>query len=181
MSDETSIPDKLQCAIEAEAKRVEEDSLYNYAGHNEEARIADRQHRWLGIPATLIAAAAGVTSFSTASAGSGVGSWPSIVAGILSFGVAALSGLTTFLDPKARALEHYRAANLYAKLQSDARYFHEIECRKGKRADELDRVLVELMERLTKLDEQTPIIPSSSMAKARKQIEAGKYRYKIDE
>ena len=35
---------------------------------------------------------------------------------------AALAGLNTFLDPKKRAAEHYRAANAYAVVRDEARY-----------------------------------------------------------
>jgi hypothetical protein len=103
-------PNGLLKEIVAEANRLEEEALYNYAGHNEEARASDRLHKYLGIPTTLVAAAAGVTSFSAAGSGTAVSFWTSVTAGGLSFVVAAMSGLTTFLDPKARSAQHYRAA-----------------------------------------------------------------------
>ena len=56
-------------AIEDEAKRLEEEAQYNHVGHNEEAKVSHRSHRWLGILAVLLAAAAGLTSFSTVEAG----------------------------------------------------------------------------------------------------------------
>ena len=127
MATQNSEQDPLLQAIEDEAKRLGEDALFCYAGHNQEARTWDRMHRMLGIPTTLLAAAAGVTSFS--SSGSLAAS---LVAGGLSFGVAAIAGLNTFLDPKGRAMENYRAANAYAAIRNEARYLYCVECKKDK-------------------------------------------------
>ena len=157
MSAGSAVPNNQLHAMETEARRLEEEALYNHAGHNEEARASDRLYYWLGIPATLLAAAAGVTSFSAVGAGMS-GSWPSVVAGIISFGVAAMSGLTTLLDPKVRAGEYYRPANAYAALRNEARYFHTVEGKKGKPIEELDQALITLREKLAKLNEQTPIV-----------------------
>jgi hypothetical protein len=179
MADEAVAPGELLRALAAEAWRLEEEALYNHAGHNEAARAADSLYRWLGVPATLIAAAAGVTSFSSAAAGS-VQVWPGVVAGALSFGVAALSGLTTFLDPKAHAAEHYQAANAYATLRTEARYLRQVELKKGKPPEQIDAALVALRDRLAKLDEHTPIISARAMTVAARKIKAGDYTYAVD-
>ena len=66
MSTEPEVSRDLLREIADEGWRVQEEALYNYAGHNEEARMSDQWYRWLGVPTTLLAAAAGVTSFSSA-------------------------------------------------------------------------------------------------------------------
>ena len=167
-------------AIEAEAKRLEEEAQYNHVGHNEEAKASDRLHRRLGILAVLLAAAAGLTSFSTVGAGTSAAFWPSVAAGILAFGVAAVSGLTTSLDPKARAAEHYRAANAYAALRNEARYFHGVECKRGKPIEDLDRALITLRDKLAKLNEQTLIVSTPAMTRAYAKIKAGDYKFEVD-
>src|SRR5688572_5359111 len=98
MTIQSVVPTDVLQAIVDEARRLEEELLYSHVGHNEQARDSEQLHLWLGIPTTIVAAAAGITSFSTV--GDGTGSWASVLAGVLSFGVAATSGLTTFLDPK---------------------------------------------------------------------------------
>ena len=181
-------PNGLLNELVAEAHRLEEEALYNYAGHNEEARASERLHKYLGIPTTVVAAAAGVTSFSAAGVtslpaadvGAVVSFWTSIAAGGLSFGVAAMSGLTTFLDPKGRSAQHYEAANAYIALHNEIRYFHRIECKKAMPIEELDGALIRLRERLRKLDEETPIITAAAMNKATALIQAGYYIPTVD-
>src|SRR5262245_57429146 len=97
--------DELIAAIAKEANRLAEEALYNQAGHDEEGRRWDRLHWMLGIPATVLAAAAGLTSVSTAGATQS-NMWVSLLAGILAFAVAAISGLTTFVDAKSQAVNH---------------------------------------------------------------------------
>jgi hypothetical protein len=173
--------DDLLTAVIAESKRLEEDALYSHAGHNVAARSADRLDGLLGVPTTILAAAAGVTSFSSAAVNNiPTGFWSSILAGILSFGVAALSQVRTFLDPNKKSASHYLAANAYAAYRTDARFFHEIECRTGKPTPELSEELVRLKERLKKLDEQTPIISGPAMLEAKQKIEAGYFTYAVD-
>lgn len=178
MNDDPTQHSLLQ-ALADEAKRLEEEALYSHAGHNEEACSSDSWHYWLGIPTALLSAAAGVTSFSSAGAGGG-SIWASLAAGILSFGVAALTGLNTVLDPKGRAADHYRAANAFAVIRDEARYLHRVECKKGRAAQEVETILAALRERFAKLNDQTSIISPKAMARGTAKIKAGHYTYTVD-
>lgn len=171
---------RLLDRIAAEAKRIEEDALYNHVGHNEEARDAESWHFRLGIPTVILSAAAGVSSFSSAGASAPNAVWVSILAGSLSFGVAALAGVNTLLDPKGRSASHLRAAAGFAQLRDDARYFHQIDCVKERALSELENVLQELRKRFAKLNDETPIISRKAMARAVSKIENGDYVYAVD-
>jgi hypothetical protein len=177
METESKTPDLLQAIVD-EAKRIEEDALYCHAGHNQAARGLNRWHYLLGIPTALLAAASSLSSFSSAG---GFGQWTAILAGILSFFVAALTGLSTFLDPKGNAAAHSRAATSYSSLRNQARYLYSVDCKKGKPVDELDSALKSLRKQNEELDLDTPIISDAAMNIARAKIKAGEYTYSIDQ
>src|SRR5262245_4505588 len=100
-----------------EAMRIEEDSLHSSKSHFEAANLWVKLHLSLGIPAAILAAIAGVSALKECP----------VVAGILSFAVAALSALSTFLNPSERANAHLNAGNQYMSVRNRARIFREIE------------------------------------------------------
>ncbi len=167
--------------ITQEAKRIHEDSIFCYAGHSEEARRWSDGILWLGIPTAVIAALAGVISVSGQSSSSTLlGLNVNLLVGTVSFIVAAMSSLSTFLDPKGRASQHYQACQAYLRLANDARIFYEIDCLKSTNVGELEDRLRKLSARLNDLDGQTPIIPNGAAKVARKTVESGKFAYKVD-
>ncbi len=170
MINQAAVGDKLVAALRAEACRIEDDCMTSHAAHNEEARLATHLHLYLGISATVLAAAAGVSSLSSLS----------LVAGIVSFGVAALSGLMTFLDPKSRSSEHYQAGIAYATLRTDTRWFRTVECEKNPRPSDLESRLSALATRWKDLDKGTPVVSGRALALAAVRIEAGVYSYDGD-
>ncbi len=164
-----------------EATRISEDALFCYAGHAQEARWWEGVHLWLGIPTTIIAAITGVTSLSDTSGSSLVfGFNSSVVVGILAFIVAAMSGVSTYLDPKGQASKHYHAANAYLALLNDIRIFRKIECARGSNDDKLEDSLRKFNAKLNELNSQTIIISTRAKQIGEKLIRAGKYNYQID-
>jgi hypothetical protein len=106
MAPDSATKNALVQALADEASRLAEDALYCHAGHNEETCSLRQLATSIRYPGHAFRSC--VTSFSTAPAAGYVSFWPSVAAGILSFGVAAMIGLmNTFLDPKSRAAEHY--------------------------------------------------------------------------
>jgi hypothetical protein len=106
--------------------------------------------------------------------------WTSIAAGIVSFGVAAMAGLNTFLNPTRRAEAHYRAANAFDLLRQEARNLELLECTKASSSADLEGKLCELQSKLAKLNEGTPIISQWAMDRATTKIRSGYYAYKVD-
>ena len=181
MSDMTLSLESFARTVSNEARRISEDALYCYAGHAQEARSWERLHLWMGIPTTILAAITGVTSFSdTGGSALLLGLNSSIVVGVLAFTVAALSGLSTYLDPKGQASKHYHAATAYMALLNDIRIFRQIDCARPKDGDDLAENLKKFNARLNELNSQPIIISIRAQRIGEKLIRAGRYAYQID-
>jgi hypothetical protein len=182
MTDDVVRSDETVQAIIHEAKRISEDTIYCYAGHSQAARRWDEINLWLGIPTTIIAAITGVTSLSSNSSSPAIlGLSANVLVGVLAFLVAAISGLSTFLDPKNQASKHYLAAVAYLALHNDVRIFYQIDCLSGQPTSELAEQIKKLSARLNDLDNQPLIIPRWAQNAGNKMIKSGAYNYKIDE
>jgi hypothetical protein len=156
-----------------EAKRIEESSLYSSKGHFAAAAFWRRLHFYLGLPATILAAVAAASAFSQFDSGHTVGGW-------ISIGVAALSGLSTFLNPNEKAASHFAAANNFDALQSKARIFWTVDCR-GKDTDQvIANRLKDLAEEKSELNRKSPQIPRFAYITAKKGIAAGEADYRVD-
>lgn len=157
----------------AEAKRVEEDTLFSAKRHFITASFWSKLHFWIGVPTAVLAALAGVSALSQFDN-------HNIVAGVIAIIVAALTALTTFLDPNGKANTHHNAGNLYNALRNRARIFYEIDsC-----VDCSDRELIDQLKELTnqrdELNQNSPITPKWVFGTARASIEGGEAAYQID-
>ena len=157
-------------AIVAEAKRIEEDATFSAKGHFEAARRWDGVHLWIGIPTTLVAAAAGVSALKDLKA----------LSAVLSLLVAASSAVFTFLNAETRSARHLKAGNAYKALQNDARIFYQVQCQQGRRPPELSAALQELNKTRNKLNSDSPQIPRRAFEAARQGIEGGESTYQVD-
>jgi len=156
-----------------EAKRIEESSLYSSKGHFSAAAYWRRLHFGLGLPATLLAAIAAASAFSKFDSGNTVGGWISIC-------VAALSALSTFLNPNERSASHFGAANSFDALQSNARIFWTVDCRGGDSDQVLTSRLKDLAKEKSELNRKSPQIPRFAYMLAKKAIAAGEADYRVD-
>jgi hypothetical protein len=175
-------PDRTITAIIAEGHRIWEDARYCYAGHSEDARSWDSLTYWLGVPATVIAAVTGVTSLAgqnTAPLMAGLST--NVLIAVLAFSVAALSGLSTLLDPKGQAARHYHAASGYLGLLNEARIFYQIECLRQQNVQELKQRVKKLSEKLDALNREPLIISRRAQRAGEKNIRLGKYDYEADQ
>ena len=161
--------DKLN-AIIAEAKRIEEDSLYSARGHFVVSRWCGYFHFGLGIPATITAALTGVSAVNE-------NIFLSVVLSILT---AILAGLITFLNPKETHAIHLREGNLYKELSNDSRIFAQIRCKDPAPTDELAQELKGLNQRRNTLNNESHGIPYLAFKFARKGIEEGEADYQVD-
>jgi hypothetical protein len=159
----------LQDRVQAEAQRIEEDALYSSRSQFEAARRWSRVHLWIGIPTTVLAALASGSAFN----GQG------LAAGIMAGLVAALSALSTFLNPSERAQSHHTAGSQYAALRNQARIFYKIAAAAMNEDDAAARV-AELGTERDNLNLASPGIPRWAFERARKNIEAGEASYSVD-
>lgn len=173
--------DNFSRVVKYQALRIWEDALYCSAGHFQESRWWEGVNLWMGIPTTIIAAITGITSLSDSGNSSALSAASSsMIIPLLAFTVAALSGLSTFLDPKGQASKHYHAASEYQALVNDIQLFCQIDCEKGNNLEQLEDNLRKFNARLNKLNDQPIVISKRAKRIAEKEIKAGNYKYEID-
>ena len=156
-----------------EAKRVAESAMHSSKGHFSSSAIWRGLHLCLGLPTTILASIAAATAFSQLDGNHTVGGWVSII-------VAALSALTTFLNPNARSAAHFAAGNSYGALQDKARIFWTLDCWGSDSDQVLTKRLKDLSEEKHELNRKSPQIPWYGRAIAKRGIAAGEAEYAVD-
>lgn len=155
-----------------EAKRIEEDSLYSAKGHLYAGQCWVNVNLWLGGISAVFSAIAGASALSQFD-------YHNIVAGGFSIIVAGLTAIITFINPSERASVHQKAGNEYNALRNDARIFYDIEIT-GIDDKKATADLKILNDRRTKLNVESHQIPKWAFEKARKGIEEGEAKYRVD-
>jgi len=158
--------------IISEAKRIEEDSLYSAKGHFYAGQCWVNINLWLGGISAVFSTIAGASALSQFD-------YHNIVAGGLSIIVASLTAVITFINPSERSVVHQKIGNEYNALRNDTRIFYDIEVNdmEDKRAIE---DLKKLNSKRNKLNLESHQIPKWAFEKARKGIEEGEAKYKVD-
>lgn len=158
--------------ITNEAKRIEEDSLYSAKGHFYAGQCWVNVNFWLGGITAVLSAIAGASALSQFD-------YHNIVAGGLSIFVASITAVITFINPSERASVHQKTGNKYNALRNDTRIFYDIEINDmdDKRITE---DLKKLNDRRNKLNLESHQIPKWAFEKARRGIEEGEAKYKVD-
>lgn len=153
-----------------EARKLAVDTLYSEKGHFAAAQRWRTAHLWLGIPASLLAAAAGAAFFEGT-----LGQW---FPGLLAFGASALSAISTFLNCSSRATQHQLAGVQYGKLRRRIRQFVQVQAKLAD-ADEviLAKSLTELTEEVGKTQSESPPIPPHAAKTAIAEIARGSANY----
>jgi len=157
-------------ALQREAERLEEDTLYSSKGHFNAEDTWVRRNYWLGVPATVLGAVAGATLIKSQP------EWATAFTLLASL----LTGLMTFLKPNERAALHRAAAGQFLALRNEARFFREIELLESDRLDELPERLKTLSAARNELNLKSPSIPRRAFVAARKGIEEGEAIHKVD-
>ncbi|MDE3795832.1 SLATT domain-containing protein [Sinorhizobium meliloti] len=171
-------PSKTRDQVIAEAKRLEESTLFSCKGHHEAAQSWKTWHLGLGLPTVVISALVGVASFTTYTE-----KYPyvGVVGVIFSFVVPVLSGISTFFNPNEKQAAHFAAAHGYDRLNNAARMFWSIDCWATDATDEgLTAQLKSLVAEKDELNKSSPQIPRSAYTKAKKGIEDGEASFKVD-
>jgi hypothetical protein len=159
---ETTVPvSEPASRFRAEAKRIREASLWAAERHYAAETPWYYWNYALGIPSTILAAAAGVAAFSKMASS----------AGVVSILVAVLSSLTTFLDPHKKASVHHMAAKEYEALYHRAGYFYRVECLTDKVVPrDLETKLSALESKFSELNRNSPAIPGRAYRTAEQKI-----------
>ncbi|HVW19881.1 MAG TPA: SLATT domain-containing protein [Opitutaceae bacterium] len=143
-------------AIRAEASRIEAEAAAAARGHEAAAKPWRRLSLWLGLPIAVLAAAAGVSTFSD----------HPVTAGILEVIVAIGTALVAFMSPGERHLRHDEACHGYEALRNDARIFREVECAVEADPEDLAEQLRGLNQRRNHLNGDSPALAASARGAA---------------
>ncbi len=172
MTDNTPpLPHKdLATAIQKEALRIEEDSWYSAKSHFNTADLWGKLHYWLGVPATMVTAAAGAAF---------IKDW-AIAAQLLSALATILTGLVTFLKPNEKAIHHKTVGDQYLALKNDARVFREIELLEVVPEKLGGEQVKALSNRRNELNSTAPPIPRWAFNATRKGMADGETIYAAD-
>ena len=157
-------------ALRNEAWRIEEDTEHSAKRHFNTCDLWSGLHYALGIPATVLAAAA-----STALVKNDHG-W----AQLMGLAVALFAALMTFLKPSDRASQHRAMGNQYLAVRNDARMFREIDLAEAIDDSKKSERLRRLAQRRNDLNSSAPSTPRWAFEKTRQGIAEGETAYKID-
>jgi len=147
-----------------EAKHIENDAHYSAKGHFEVADYWTHYHLYLGIPAATLSAIAGAAALAQFDN-------HSIIAGVLAIIVAALTGVTTFLNPNEKASAHQNVGNKYNALRNKARAFYNLDTLMEESEQKLVEQLKALARQRDELNEGSLPISDRAYKKARKFIQ----------
>ena len=145
--------------------------MYTARGHFEAARTWGRVHLLVGVPTALIAAVAGVSAFND---------HPTL-AGSAAIAVAALSSISTFLNPSERAQAHQLAGARFNALRSQARFLREVGLLTTRPDKDLTSAMEDLCSSRDQYNQESPSIPRPAFVRARKGIEEGEANYAVDQ
>jgi hypothetical protein len=127
----------------------------------------------LGVPATILAGVTSVAALSNLA-----GQNKDIVAGVMAIIVAALTALTTFLNPNEKANAHEAASSSYDALRIKARFLKDIDLSTDYpnldgETREIIKQLKELSNQLRDLGQKSSRIPRSIYKKQMKTVTTG--------
>ena len=159
----------LRASIISEAELLEADCYYISQAHYVGARRWQRRYYLLGVPIAIMSGVVGASALSQFDQ-------HAIVAGVLALVVAALSAMTTFVNPSQRAAQHLAAGNTYEAVRNATRIFREIDCHTRKSNEELERALKRLNKKRVDLNRAGPLRGHKDLETAHKDIQTGSPR-----
>lgn len=166
----TLTEDKLLQEIINEAERIIEDTEYSEKGHyNTAAQHWQDIHFWIGGSMTVSAtiASAGLLQDSC------------LLGGIFAVIATILGAIQTFINPQEKSSLHKTYAGSYLTLRNNTRIFKKIEMLTISDIEAREKIKFFSNERC-RLNELSPAIPRWAYEQAKKDIEAGLAKYRVD-
>lgn len=157
--------------IREEAERVQEAAKYSSQGQFEQAKIWNKRSLCIGVPASGLAAIAGVAGLATT-----VGRIP---AALMSLIAAFLSASMTTLNYSRKIDQAHSSANSYLALQQDARIFIKVDLPVTNES-EARELLAKLVARQQEINSTAPIPSEKARKRAKANIDGGGQTYAID-
>jgi hypothetical protein len=166
--------DELKDQIRKEALRIHEDTEITSKAHFVAAERWQYFNLWLGVPSIILSITAGSLALSK------IVPYFQIIAGISGFAAASLTALMSFLKPWEKYEKHTDLGNRYLALRNDVRRFFNLELLTDKPDPELKLILDKLVSEKKILDSDSILLPNWAYKAAKKRIDRGQARYKID-
>lgn len=158
-----------QDPIAAEVSRIYEDAEYTGQANFIAAVWLSRVNLLLGVPTTLIAAAAGAFALSNHTS----------IAGALAVAAALTAALQTFIGAAERAARRQRSGTAYTQLRNEARIFLNVDRPHLNHEEARERLRV-LATRRDELNRENVPVPDWLFQRARKKIERGDLEHAVD-
>lgn len=158
-------------AIEAELLRLEESAMYSSQAQFEETKHWRGVNLSLGLPASLLAAAAGATALA-ATAGR-------VTAGILAIAAAGFGAVLTTVNASHHMNQASSAANAYLEIQTAARQARGIDL-PYMSIDDARQILAEITARRDEQNKTADPPSKRSHRKAQANIKGGGQTYHVD-
>ncbi|BBY67238.1 SLATT domain-containing protein [Mycolicibacterium helvum] len=157
-------------AITAELERLEEDMLFTEKGHFVAAEELKKAHMWLGLIATVSAAAAAATIVADKSP---------VLSGGLALLAALASAILTFVKPEETAAQHLSAARALGAIRVVARQHREVDLHPDAAEDHAAwrGYVTTIGTAKTESDAAAPSISDRRFEKARQKIRAGHFNH----
>ncbi len=152
-----------------EAKRIEEDSEHSAKGQYNAADRWNGYHLLIGIPASVVAALAGVSVVQKAP------SW-AVACAVAS---AALTTVLTFLRPSERSEKHKTYGGQYLALRNAARIFRQIEVVEAD-VNAAKQRLLSLSRMRDELNQTALAVGRKDYELAKTDIDSGRSQYGVD-
>lgn len=166
-----NLAERRRGAIEDELKRLEESAMFSAQQQFEQMKLWRGVNLSLGLPAAVLAAAAGATGLAATTG--------RVIAGILALTAAAFGALLTTVNASHRMNQAASAANAYLEIQTAARQLREIDLPDMS----IDDARASLSELTSRRDEQNKTAEPSgwlSRRRARANIAEGGQTYAVD-
>jgi hypothetical protein len=160
----------VQDPIAAEVSRIHEDAEYTGQANFIAAVWLSRVNLLLGIPTTLIAAAAAAFALSNHTS----------VAGALAVAAAVTAALQTFIGAAERAARRQHSGTAYTQLRNEARIFLNVD-RPQLSPDAAREGLRVLAARRDELNRENVPVPEWLFKRAQKKIERGDLEHAVDQ
>jgi len=121
---------------------------------------------WIGLPAAVLSSLASAAAFQEG------GEWHNL-AGFIALGVAVLSALSAFLDPKARAQQHHAAAKAFEALYYRIGLYDRLRRPSEAEIEAAKAQLASFTEEYVQLRAQSPAIPGYAYTRADRNLKQG--------
>jgi hypothetical protein len=141
---------------------INEAAKWSAQGQLEAAKIWRAVNLWVGVPAAVLAAVAGVTALASSTG--------RIAAGIIALAAAAASAVAALLNASQRAETAESTGNKYLGIQQDAAISREVDL-PLQNVEQARQMLHELADRRQEVNAGSHAIPRLAYRRARRNIE----------